>query len=161
EKNEKCLRAARADPTRPTGRDHASRTTAGPGRRPGHRADRHGPSVKERAGRPPTEARYPADPRLARLRRARATLTRTTEATTTMTGFADYEAYDALGLAELVRRGKVTPTQLLDAAIARVEARNPMINAVVLPLYDYARKAIADGLPDGPLSGVPFLVKDL
>ena len=62
---------------------------------------------------------------------------------------------------QLVRRRKVTPTELLDAAIARVEARNPAINAVVLPLYDYARKAIADGLPDGPFRGVPYLLKDL
>ena len=80
---------------------------------------------------------------------------------TRMAGFADYEAYDALGLADLVRRRKVTPTELLDAAIERVEARNPTINAVVLPLYDYARKAIADGLPDGPFRGVPYLLKDL
>src|SRR5499426_1102951 len=78
-----------------------------------------------------------------------------------MAGFADYESYDALGLADLVRRGKVTPTELLDAAIARAEARNPTVNAVVLPLYDYARKAIADGLPDGPFRGVPYLLKDL
>ena len=78
-----------------------------------------------------------------------------------MAGFADYESYDAVGLADLVRRRKVTPTELLDAAITRVEARNPTVNAVVLPLYDYARKAIADGLPDGPLRGVPYLLKDL
>ena len=78
-----------------------------------------------------------------------------------MVGFADYESYDAVGLADLVRRRKVTPTELLDAAITRVEARNPTVNAVVLPLYDYARKAIADGLPDGPLRGVPYLLKDL
>lgn len=78
-----------------------------------------------------------------------------------MVGFADYEAYDALGLADLVRRRKVTPAKLLDAAIARLEARNPTVNAVVLPLYDYARKAIADGLPDGRLCGVPYLLKDL
>jgi Asp-tRNA(Asn)/Glu-tRNA(Gln) amidotransferase A subunit family amidase len=78
-----------------------------------------------------------------------------------MSGFADYEAYDALGLADLVRRGMVTPTELLDAAIARVEARNPVVNAVILPLYDHARKAIADGLPEGPLRGVPYLLKDL
>lgn len=78
-----------------------------------------------------------------------------------MRGFADYEAYDALGLADLVRRGKVSPLELLEAAIARVEARNPVVNAVVLPLYDHARQAIADGLPDGPLRGVPYLLKDL
>src|SRR5215471_21763221 len=78
-----------------------------------------------------------------------------------MAQFADFEMYDALGLADLVRRRKVTPTELLDAAIARVEARNPSINAVVLPLYDNARRQIADGLPDGPFRGVPYLVKDL
>jgi len=78
-----------------------------------------------------------------------------------MSGFADFERHDALGLADLVRRGKVTPADLLDAAIDRVEARNPLVNAVVIKLYDYGRRAIADGLPDGPLRGVPFLVKDL
>lgn len=78
-----------------------------------------------------------------------------------MSGFADYERYDALGLAGLVRNKEVTPQELLDAAIERVEARNPAINAVTMKLYDYARKAIADGLPDGPFHGVPFLMKDL
>ncbi len=75
--------------------------------------------------------------------------------------FAEYEQYDALGLAELVRRKEVTPDELLDAAIGRVEARNPAVNAVVMKLYDYGRKAIADGLPNGPFRGVPFLMKDL
>ena len=78
-----------------------------------------------------------------------------------MSGFADYERYDALGLADLVRRKAVSPDDLLEAAIERVEARNAAVNAVVMPLYDYGRKAIADGLPDGPFRGVPFLLKDL
>src|SRR5258706_10874758 len=78
-----------------------------------------------------------------------------------MSGFAEYEQYDALGFAELVRRKEVTPAELLEAAIGRVEARNPAVNAVIMKLYDYGRKAIADGLPDGPLRGVPFLMKDL
>ncbi len=78
-----------------------------------------------------------------------------------MRAFADYERYDALGLADLVRRGKVTPEELLEAAIERVEARNGTVNAVVMKLYDHGRRAIAAGLPDGPLRGVPFLVKDL
>ena len=78
-----------------------------------------------------------------------------------MSGFAEYERYDALGLADLVRRKEVSPEDLLDAAIGRVEARNQAVNAVVMPLYDYGRKAIADGLPDGPFHGVPFLLKDL
>ena len=78
-----------------------------------------------------------------------------------MKAFADFERYDALGLADLVRRGKVSPTELLDAAIERVEARNGAVNAVTMKLYDLGRKAIADGLPAGPFTGVPFLLKDL
>jgi Asp-tRNA(Asn)/Glu-tRNA(Gln) amidotransferase A subunit family amidase len=78
-----------------------------------------------------------------------------------MSAFADYEAYDALGLAELVRQKKVSPAELLEAAIARVQARNATVNAVTMPLYDLARQAIADGLPAGPFAGVPFLMKDL
>lgn len=78
-----------------------------------------------------------------------------------MSAFADYEQFDALGLADLVRRGKVPPGDLLDAAIERVEARNGAVNAVVMRLYDYGRQAIADGLPAGPFQGVPFLLKDL
>lgn len=78
-----------------------------------------------------------------------------------MRGFADYERYDALGLAELVRRGQVAPAELLEAAIERVEALNGSVNAVVMRLYDYGRQAIAAGLPDGPFKGVPFLLKDL
>jgi amidase len=78
-----------------------------------------------------------------------------------MAGFAEYERYDGLGLAGLVKAGHVTPEELLDAAIARVEARNPVVNAVTVPLHDYARRALAAGLPDGPFRGVPFLMKDL
>jgi amidase len=76
-------------------------------------------------------------------------------------GFAEYEAYDGLGLAELVRQGQVSPDELLDAAIERVEARNGAVNAVISRLDDRARQAIAAGLPDGPFRGVPFLLKDL
>ncbi|PYO11376.1 MAG: amidase [Candidatus Rokuibacteriota bacterium] len=80
---------------------------------------------------------------------------------TNVSGFVDYERYDATGLADLVRRRQVTPTELLEAAIERVQARNGAVNAVTMPLYDYARAAIAAGLPDGPFTGVPFLMKDL
>jgi Asp-tRNA(Asn)/Glu-tRNA(Gln) amidotransferase A subunit family amidase len=78
-----------------------------------------------------------------------------------MSGFSDYEHYDAVGLAELVRSNHVTPSALLEAAIERVEARNPALNAIIMKLYDHGRQAIVAGLPDGPLRGVPFLVKDL
>ena len=60
-----------------------------------------------------------------------------------MSGFAEYERYDATGLAELVRRRQVSPGELLEAAIERVEARNGAVNAVTMPLYDYGRAAIA------------------
>ena len=78
-----------------------------------------------------------------------------------MTAFSDYENHDAVGLAALVASGETTPDELLEAAIERVEARNGAVNAVTNRLYDYGRQAIAEGLPDGPLKGVPYLLKDL
>jgi amidase/6-aminohexanoate-cyclic-dimer hydrolase len=73
----------------------------------------------------------------------------------------DLERNDGLGLAELVRRGEVKPQEVLDATIARIEARNPAVNAVVTRLYEQAHAAIAAGLPAGPFTGVPYLLKDL
>ena len=78
-----------------------------------------------------------------------------------MEPFPEYENYDALGLAELVRKGEVTAAELLDAAIARAEMRNPTVNAIVDKLYDHGRDAVAAGLPDGPFTGVPYLLKDI
>jgi amidase len=73
----------------------------------------------------------------------------------------DLGAEDATALAGLVAKREVTPTELLDAALAAVAQRNPALNAVVLVQEAAARKAIADGLPVGPFRGVPFLLKDL
>jgi Asp-tRNA(Asn)/Glu-tRNA(Gln) amidotransferase A subunit family amidase len=78
-----------------------------------------------------------------------------------MSGFKDYDEYDALGLAKLVREKQVSAAEVLDAAVERVERLNGTLNAVCTKLYDHARRAIADGLPDGPLAGVPFLLKDI
>ncbi len=75
--------------------------------------------------------------------------------------FADYGRYDALGLAELVRSGQVSPTELLDEALARTAAVNPQINAVIHLMEGRARETIAAGVPEGPFRGVPFLLKDL
>lgn len=75
--------------------------------------------------------------------------------------FADYVSYDGLGLAELVRNRDVTPGELLEAAIERIERHNPKLNAVVYKAYDEARAVAAGALPDGPFKGVPFLIKDL
>jgi amidase len=73
----------------------------------------------------------------------------------------EYDEYDAVGLAQLVRNGEVSPEELLETAIARVEQRDRAVNAVVARLYDHARAQIRAGLPDGPFRGVPFLLKDL
>lgn len=73
----------------------------------------------------------------------------------------DLGAKDASELAGWVASGQVSPTELLDAALAAVGARNPALNAVVQIQEGVARKAIADGLPRGPFRGVPFLLKDL
>lgn len=75
--------------------------------------------------------------------------------------FKDYGDYDGLGLAELVRTKQASADELLDEAIARTEAIDPQINAVVVRHDDYAHKQIEQGLPDGPFTGVPFLLKDL
>jgi len=78
-----------------------------------------------------------------------------------MSGFSEYDDYDAVALAELVANKDVSADELLDEAIDRTERINPTINAVSLKHYDEARAAIIAGLPDGPLKGVPFLIKDL
>jgi amidase len=75
--------------------------------------------------------------------------------------WGDYEAYDALGLARLVAAGETTPEELLEAALARAAALNPRLGALVHLEPEVARRLIAAGLPDGPLRGVPFLLKDL
>ncbi|PZO50948.1 MAG: 6-aminohexanoate hydrolase [Alphaproteobacteria bacterium] len=75
--------------------------------------------------------------------------------------FADYAAHDGLGLAELVRKKDVTPLELLDAAIERIERHNGALNAVVHKSYDEARETAKAALPEGPFKGVPFLIKDL
>ncbi len=78
-----------------------------------------------------------------------------------MSAFPEFRDHDGLGLAELVRAGDVSPTELVDEAIARIEAGNPRINAVVRKMYEAARETARSGVPDGPFAGVPFLMKDL
>ena len=74
---------------------------------------------------------------------------------------SDYLRLDAVGLAEHIRRGEVSAEEVLEAALARAEALNPSLNAITWPLADEARRAVRETLADGPLAGVPFLVKDL
>ena len=73
----------------------------------------------------------------------------------------EYESFDAMGLADLIARKEISPAEVLGACIRRVEELNPKLNAVVNKLYDQAHAAIARGLPEGPLRGVPILIKDI
>ena len=68
---------------------------------------------------------------------------------------------DATAQAELVRRREMTALELVNAAIERIERLNPMLNAVVTSMYEQAREAASKELPQGPFTGVPFLLKDL
>ncbi len=68
---------------------------------------------------------------------------------------------DATAQADLVRRGEVSPRDLVEAAIARIEALNPELDAVIRTRFDRAREEATGVLPDGPFRGVPILFKDL
>ncbi len=67
-------------------------------------------------------------------------------------------ALDATAQAELVATGELTPRELVEAAIARVEKINPELNAVIHERFDLA--VTEADTAAGPLRGVPFLVKD-
>lgn len=68
---------------------------------------------------------------------------------------------DAVGLAGLVRSGELSPREVVETAIARIEKLNPTLNAVVYTRFEAALAEVDAGLPDGPLRGVPVLIKDL
>ena len=74
--------------------------------------------------------------------------------------FAEYDDHDAVGLATLVAEGAVQPLELVEAAIQRIEAANPAVNAVVRDRFAEARLD-AEGNTQGPFGGVPTLIKDL
>lgn len=78
-----------------------------------------------------------------------------------MSAFKEYDRYDGLGLAELIQNGQISAEEVCEAAIERIERFNPSINAVVTPMFDIGRRALAEGLVEGPFIGVPFLLKDL
>jgi len=73
----------------------------------------------------------------------------------------DLAELDGVAQAELVRRGEASALELVDAAIERIERLNPILNAVVTTTFEAARELASRPLPDGPLAGVPFLLKDL
>lgn len=74
---------------------------------------------------------------------------------------SEYCERDGLGLAELVGAGEVTPAELMEVALAGIERLDPQLNAVVTVLREQAAREVADGLPAGPFTGVPFVIKEL
>ncbi|MDB3946209.1 amidase family protein, partial [Gammaproteobacteria bacterium] len=74
---------------------------------------------------------------------------------------SEYDRYDAIGLAGLIAKKDLTPAELIETTINRIESLNPKLNAVIAQCFDATRDSITQGLPAGPLTGVPYLVKDL
>jgi amidase len=72
----------------------------------------------------------------------------------------DLSAYDAMGLAELIRAKLITSTEVIEDTIRKIEAINTTLNAVICKTYDRARQAASGALGISPLAGIPFLVKD-
>ena len=68
---------------------------------------------------------------------------------------------DATAQAALVRDGQASPSELLEVALQRLDEVNPQLNAVIHPMADRARSQVAGGLPAGPFTGVPMVLKDL
>ncbi len=68
-------------------------------------------------------------------------------------------AYDALGMAELVKSKEVTAAELTEVVIRRAEALNPALNFMATPTYERARSA--SSTRETRFAGVPFLVKDM
>ncbi|MEM7543542.1 MAG: amidase [Pseudomonadota bacterium] len=77
-----------------------------------------------------------------------------------MSEFKEYSRLDGLAIADLIRRGEVTASEVLDAALARLDTVNPTVNAVVQDLREGARLQVDGGALTGPFAGVPFLIKD-
>lgn len=75
--------------------------------------------------------------------------------------FEEYRKHDALGLAALVKKGDITPEELVDVAIQRIASENPKINAVIHRRFEEARAEARKVGHNLPFAGVPFLIKDL
>ncbi len=77
-----------------------------------------------------------------------------------MASFPEYDQFDGIGLAELIRKGEISGLEVCEEAIRRAESLNPKLNAIVTKTYDLARETAKFLRGDAPFSGVPFLLKD-
>lgn len=78
-----------------------------------------------------------------------------------MANLDGYSNYDGVGLAKLVEKGEVTPSELLEDALSGIEAVNEKLNGVTARIDDMARAEASSDLPRGPFTGVPFVLKEL
>ncbi|GAA3923269.1 amidase [Litoribacillus peritrichatus] len=78
-----------------------------------------------------------------------------------MVALPEYDNMDAVALSEAISNKELSINDVVDAAVARMEQRNPQINAVVTPMVDRWRRDFEKLNPQSPLYGVPFLLKDL
>ena len=78
-----------------------------------------------------------------------------------MASFPDYDQYDGIGMAKLIKDGDISSTELCEEAIRRTENLNPKLNAIVTTMYDFAREEAKHQKKDGQFGGVPFLLKDV
>jgi amidase len=79
----------------------------------------------------------------------------------TAMGFAEYDRFDGIGLATLVKNRRISAAELMDEAITRAERLNPKLNAIIFKAYEQAREAANGKIPNGPFAGVPMLLKDM
>lgn len=77
-----------------------------------------------------------------------------------MAPFAEYDQFDGVGLAELIRTRKISSLEVCEEAIRRAENLNPGLNAIITKTYELAREMSRNPVLSAPFSGVPFLLKD-
>ena len=78
-----------------------------------------------------------------------------------MVDLSQYVRLDAIGLAELIRAKEVHPREAVTAALTQIEKHEPQLNAITFRRYDRALREAEAALPDSPVAGVPFLMKDM
>ena len=78
-----------------------------------------------------------------------------------MAKFSDYTSYDAIGLRELIIKKDISPEEVIEAAITRIETVNPQVNAVIYDMAGTYKNQLSEGDPLTPMYGIPFLLKDL
>lgn len=78
-----------------------------------------------------------------------------------MKSFVEYDQFDGIGLAKIIREKQISAVEVIEEAIRRAEELNPKLNAIITPMYDFAREAVKRIPPDALFYGVPFVLKDV